>query len=78
MVPPIQVVVHVNLPVKCARDGCDRVISDRRTAVFIVRHIMVVAYCCSECYLYTWRAQLSGDDAERVKEEFLDELGYYK
>ena len=72
MLPPIQVQILLNAPVKCARPECNNLVTDQTRAVFVARHVMVVAYCCSKCYLQAWESQL-----ER-REEVLDCLGYYE
>jgi hypothetical protein len=78
MVPPIQVAVQFNLPVKCVRTDCGNVITNPQEAVLVMRHVMVVAYCCPECYLETWRRQLATSDPIRMREDCLDDLGYYQ
>lgn len=77
MLPPIQIAIHLNAPVKCARVDCPNTIVDTKSAVFVARHILVVAYCCPDCYLQTWRWQLQSQDPVRTREDFLEELGYY-
>lgn len=71
MLPPIQIKVVLNAPVKCARSECNHLIDNAIEAVFVARHVMVVAYCCPSCYLLAWQSQI-----ER-REEALEALGYY-
>lgn len=77
MPPPIQVTINLNVPIKCSGPECGHIVDDQSKAVFVVRHIMVVAYCCSRCYLNAWRAQLVKEDPQRDREDILESLGYY-
>jgi hypothetical protein len=72
---PIQTFIYLNAPVKCARPECPNAIMDQRNAVFVVRHVMTIAYCCPECYLETWRQQMIQDRNQRPA-NILTALGY--
>ena len=74
---PITAKVFLHSPVVCAYSGCNNPVDDATTAVFVVRSIMVVSYCCNECYLNSWRDQIDQDEEYRQKDPLLDELGYY-
>ncbi len=78
MLPPIQAHITLNAPVRCSGPECSNLIDNRPQAIFVVRHLMVVAYCCPNCYLDAWRRQLIKEDPYRNREQVLDKLGYYE
>lgn len=77
MFPPIQALVRVNMPVKCANPNCSKSVVNQQEAMFVVKHILVIGYCCPFCYLEAWRTTLEYADRHGTREDILDHLGYY-